>query len=398
MGLFFRRRPARAAVVMPRPPLVYGAPSYDQVDVSTMESSMQSIAVRTTVDLIASLTSELPVDVFSGSGAARRQISTPGYLEDPAGDGNGLNDWLYMALISWLLRGNMFGQILDKGPGNFPRQVDMLHPDHVKGQMVDGRAEWSLDGKVIPAEQLWHRRVNPIPGVVLGLSPIQVHAADLGLNITLTRFGLQFFQDGAIPGSVLSNTEKEINDEGVARGVKERFMASVRGRREPAVLGKGWKYDPVKITAEESQFLETRGFSAAECARIFGPGLAELLGYQQAGTALTYTNVVDRDLHVLKYALGRWLRRADRLLTAMLPRPQFARLNRDALLETSTLQRYQAHHLALADKWKVINEVRAVEDMDPVEWGNEPMPAGADTPAEDNQPPQQQPAVTGANP
>lgn len=379
MSLFFRprRREARADFVFPRPMMVMGGSSFADVDVtSSMESSLQSVAVGTTVDLIASLVSELPVDVFSGRGDSRREIKMPGYMEDPAGDGYGLPDWLYQVLMSWLLRGNMFGDVLDRGPGDFPRQVDLMHPDHVSGRMEDGAVAWYLDGAKVPSQRMLHRRVNPVPGVVQGMSVVQAHAADLGLNITLTRFGLQYFRDGGLPGAVLSNSEKEIGGEDVARRVKDRFLAAVRGSREPAVLGKGWKYEPIKISPEESQFLETRGFTAAECARIFGPGFAELLGYQQSGTSLTYTNMVDRDLSILKYAMGKWLRRADRLLTEMLPRPQFARLNRDAFLETSTLERYRAHELAL--RWRTVNEVRRIEDEPPVPWGDAPADGSTD--------------------
>ena len=116
MSLFFRtrRRETRADFVFPRPMMVAGGSSYADVDVSSMEGSLQSVAVRSTVDLISSLASELPVDVFTGSGDARRQIATPGYLEDPAGDGHGLADWLYQGLESWLLRGNLFGDVLDR--------------------------------------------------------------------------------------------------------------------------------------------------------------------------------------------------------------------------------------------------------------------------------------------
>lgn len=376
MSLFWRkRRPVhqRADFVFPRPMTVINSGgSFADVDVSTMESSLQSVAVRTSVDLICSLVSELPVDVFTGSGGNRRHLPTPGHLDDPSGDGNGLQDWLYMAIESWLLRGNLFGDVLDRGPGGFPRQVNLWHPDHITGRLEDGQVKWFADGREVPTSRMWHRRVNPVPGAVLGLSPIQAHAADLGLNITLTRFGLQWFRDGGQPGAVLRNTEKELT-EGVARQVKDRFLAAVRGNREPAVFGRGWVYEPINVSPEESQFLETRGFTAAECARIFGPGIAEILGYAQAGSTLTYANLQDRSVHLLVYSLGRWLRRADRLLSLMLPRPQYVRLNRDALLETTTLQRHQAHSTALADGWRTINEVRQIEDLQPVPWGDQPM-------------------------
>lgn len=377
MSVWFRNRPpggGQRAITWPLPWSNPELGTYADVDLSSssMEASLQAIAVRTSVDLIASLTSELPLDVFSGTGLERKQITTPGYLDDPSGDGNGREDWLYQAIESWLLRGNLFGEILAQGRGGFPTQVDLQHPDHVHAQLVDGKPKWTINGREVGDGKMWHRRVNPVPGVLLGLSPVSAHAADIGLSITLTRFGKQYFADGAHPGAVLTNELKEINDPKVAASVKERFMASVRGRREPAVMGKGWKYTPITINPEESQFLESRGFTAAECARIFGPGIAEVLGYSQSGASLTYANVSDRSVHLLVYALGKWLRRADRLLSAMLPRPQVARLNRDALLETTTLARYQAHASALQNRWKIVNEVRRDEDMPPVAWGNEP--------------------------
>lgn len=356
--------------------------SYADVQVNSLEQSMQSIAVRSAVDLIASLASELPVDCYSGSGANQRTVSTPSYLEDPAGDGHGREDWLYMSLESWLLRGNLYGDILAESRYGYPTQVDLHHPDKVSGRMEGGKVVWSVGGEPVPDGRMWHRRVNPVPGTVLGLSPVSAHAADLGLSLTLTKFGKQYFADGGHPGAVLTNELKEINDASVAQGVKERFMASVRGSREPAVMGKGWKYTPIPINPEESQFLESRGFSEAQCARIFGPGIAEILGYSQSGSSLTYANVADRGVHLLVYALGKWLRRADRLLSAMLPRPQVARLNRDAILETTTYARFQAHALALTNNFKVINEVREKENLPPVPWGHTPYVAAPASPAD----------------
>lgn len=346
---------------------------YNEVDLSSAESSLQSVAVRSTVDLIASLGSELPVDVFLGQGADRTKLRMPEHLEDPDGSGYGLADWCYRALYSWLLRGNLYGDTLERGPGDVLRQVDLFHPDKVHPTIdSDGLITWHVQGQEIPEDRMLHRRVNPVPGTLLGLSPIAMHAWTIGLSLTTTRFGLQWFQDGGHPSGMLTNSEESINKER-ANTAKERFLSALRGNREPVVMGKGWKFEAIQINPEESQFLETQGFAAAECARIFGPGFAEILGYAAKGGSLTYANVVDRDLHVLKYGLNKWLRRLERLLSQFLPRPQYVKINRDALLETNTLQRYQAHSLALRDKWKVPNEVRDKEELPRVSWGDVPI-------------------------
>jgi HK97 family phage portal protein len=385
--MFFRSRPraeqrSESTWGTPRPlsEVLLGLVSrgFSEIDLSRAEASLQSVAVRAAVDLIASVASELPLDIFRGTGSRRTELRMPGHLEDPDGSDQGLQDWCYRVLVSWLLRGNLYGDVLERGPGDTLRQVDIFHPDRVHPEIdndgVQAVVRWFVEGREVPQARMLHRRVNPIPGCVLGLSPVAYHAWTIGLSLTATRFGLQWFQDGAHPGGVLRNTMAEL-DAKQSRTAKERFMEALRGSREPVVMGKGWEWQQIQLNPEESQFLETQRFSAAECARIFGPGIPEVLGYSDGKSSLTYSNVVDRDLHVLKYALNRWLRRLERLLSAFLPRPQYAQFNRDALLQTNTLQRYQAHASALSNRWKTVNEVRDVEDMPPVEWGDEPNDA-----------------------
>jgi HK97 family phage portal protein len=360
---------------------------FNEVDLSTAESSLQSVAVRSAVDLIASIGSELPADVFRGKGSTRQELPMPGWLQDPDGSDQGLEDWCYRVLVSWLLRGNLYGDVLERGPAQMLKQVDIFHPDRVHPLIEDGEVKWLHQGREVPLNRMLHRRVNPVPGCLLGLSPVAYHAWTIGLNLTTTRFGLQWFQDGAHPSGILRNAEVPLDPE-QSQTAKDRFMAALRGSREPLVFGKGWEFEKIQLNPDESQFLETQGFTAAESARIFGPGIAEILGYGTKGSSLTYSNLIDRDLHVLKYALNKWLRRLERLLSMFLPRPQYVRLNRDALLETDTLRRYQAYKIALDKRFKVVNEVREKEELPPVDWGDEPNPTpGAAPPPSDDGPP-----------
>lgn len=359
--------------------------SYSEVDLSSAESSLQSVAVWSAVDLIASVVSELPLDVYREAGDVPVKLKTPGYMEDPDGSGQGKEDWTYRAVYSWLLRGNVYGDILARSnAGGFLQQVDLFHPDAVSGSLTDGKPVYLHNGQHVSDSRIYHRRVNPVPGYVEGLSPIQLHASTIGLSLTASKFGLQWFQDGAHPTALLTNSESTIDEPG-ARIVKDRFLATLRGRREPLVMGKGWDYKPIQLTAEESQFLATQGYSAAECARIFGPGIAEILGYETGGS-MTYANIQDRELTLLKYAIGRWIRRMERIWFQFLPRPQFAKYNRDALLETNTMQRYLAHASALQAQWKTVNEVRDKEELTPVPWGDTPTSPPAAVPVDDQVP------------
>jgi phage portal protein BeeE len=177
-------------------------------------------------------------------------------------------------------------------------------------------------------------RAFTVPGRRLGMSVISRHATVIGQGLAASAFGLRWFLDGAHPSSILQNEDEPIVDETTAQLVKRRFMAAVRGTREPVVIGKGWKYQQIQVNAEESQFLDTQRYTAAECARIFGPGIAEVLGYETGGS-LTYANVEQ--------------------------------------LQTDLMTRYQAYDFGLRGQWTTINEVRAMEDKAPVAWGDQPL-------------------------
>jgi HK97 family phage portal protein len=226
---------------------------------------------------------------------------------------------------------------------------------------------------------MWHRRVHPVPGQILGLSPIAVHAMTIGTGISAMRFGAQWFEEGAHPTGMLT-TSKNLNQTQAATA-KSRFMTALAGKREPVVLGGDWKYQTVQVKANESQFLETHGYTAAECCRIFGPGYAEIFGYETGGS-LTYSNIEQRSLDFLTYAADPWLVRTERVLTGLLPPGWRMKFNRRALVRTDLLTRYRAHAIALRNQFRVINEVRSEEDWQPVEWGDEPVLVGAPGPEE----------------
>lgn len=331
------------------------------------ESAMQAAAVWAAITLVASLASELPFDVFSGQGDTKKPIRTPSYLLDVAGDGYGTEDWIYQSIVSYLLRGNVFGKVVARdNRGGFPTQVPLFHPDDVTGwrDPDTGQPRWRAYGAEIPATDMWHRRAYTVPGYLLGLSPINYHAMSIGLGFEAQKFGIDFFHDGANPTGLLTNSETDLKKE-QAQTAKERFMAALNGGREPVVLGKGWDWKQISIAPDESQFLETQKYTSAECARIFGPGMPEILGYP-TGDPLTYATVEGRSLHLLTYALDPWFTRLEKNLSAFLPRPQYVKLNRAALLRTDLLTRYRAHNMAIAGHWKAPSEVRDDEDMPPM--------------------------------
>lgn len=384
-----RRPPERRAQFADRPipgPAESGSTSYAAVDLSRAEASLQEVAIWACINLTASAVETMPFDCFRDVGGGPREIPTPGWMLDLGGEGYGTGDWLYQAMLSWMTRGNQIGSVLARSASGSPTQVVLHHPDQARPlRTIDGGYEWWVNGHRIDTKSVWHKRVFPVPDHLLGLSPIALHALTIGTGLAASRFGAQWFADGGHPSALLTNDEVTL-DQDQAATVKARFLAALRGTREPVVFGKGWKYQAISVPANESQFLETMGYTSAECCRIYGPGYAEILGYETGGS-LTYSNVEQRSLDLLTYAINPWLVRMEKVLSALLPSPQYVRFNRDALVRTDLLTRFQAHEIALRNKWQTVNEVRVLEDEAPVPWGDTPTdsapaPAPAPVPVE----------------
>ena len=62
-----------------------------------------------------------------------------------------------------------------------------------------------------------------------------------------------------------------------------------------------------------------------------------------------------------------WVSRIEQKLTDYIPRGQYAKFNLDALLRPDTKTRYEAHKIALDGGFLTVDEVREIEDLDPME-------------------------------
>ena len=154
-----------------------------------------------------------------------------------------------------------------------------------------------------------------------------------------------------------------------ATTIKERVSAAIRGKREPLVVGSSWSYLPLQVNPAEADFVNSMGYSDAQIARMYGPGVAEVLGYQVAGSSLTYSNRVDRSLDLLTYTADPWVTKFNNFWTNSIPRPQTARLNVNALLRSDPKTRHEMYLIDRQIGLYNIDELRSLEDQSPLPNG-----------------------------
>jgi HK97 family phage portal protein len=344
----------------------------------TPDSALRLSSVWAAIRLLADSISSMPIDVFRNG----EEIPAPPLLVSP-GAGQNLGEFLYGTMVSLLLRGNAYGFITARsGPRLTPSQVELVNPDLMSVNVDQfGAVTYRYRGQEVDPSDLWHVRAFVYPGNPIGLSPITYAAETLGLSLAVQRFGRAFFADGATPSGLLS-VEQNMDD-AMVELVRVKLDRATHGRRQPLIVSGGGagevKWQSLSINPEESQFVQSRKLGVSEIARTFGVP-PEMIG-GEAGNSLTYANTTQRSLEFVRYSLSPWMVRLEKAIGTLLPRGQSVKFNPNSLLRGTTLERYQAHQIALASGWLTIDEVRALEDLPPMPAASSPpnlqaMPGG----------------------
>ncbi|HET7486845.1 MAG TPA: phage portal protein [Acidimicrobiales bacterium] len=335
------------------------------------EQALRLQAVWQAVNLIADLISTLPVDsVRQQADGTRSPLSPePGIVSAPSADVDPIN-WRRQVLVSWLLRGNACGDVVAMDRTGWPTQIELLHPDAVGPPRRDSEGiwRWSINGRPAtkwPLGKLWHVPAYTVPGSPWGLSPISYAATTIGLGIHARDFGGKWFDADAVPSAVLESDQKI---DGIqAKVIKGRFKAAA-ANREVVAMGLGLKYKQIQVAPEESQFLQTINATAAQIAGFFGLRPEDVNASTPSGS-ITYQNVEQQQLGRLVYPMGPWMARLDAALTALLPRPQYVRVDADALVRADLVARYKAHDIAIRSGMASPDERRHLEDQPPIPDG-----------------------------
>lgn len=328
----------------------------------TSSAALRVSSVWACVRLLADSVSMMPLDPYTlRNGVRVPQDSSSPLLTRPSGDAS-MPDWLYMLMVSALLRGNAYGKIVRRDSLGYPSQIELQSPDDVSVRAgSDGRPVYMFGAQQVPNEDVFHFRAYRFPGMLVGLSPIEYAARSIKTDAAVSDFALGFFRDGAHPSSVLQS-DQPINEQ-QARTIKDRFLAAVRGR-EPAVLGSGLTFTPIQVSPEESQFLETQKYGTTEIARIFGVP-PEMIA-ASSGSSLTYANVEQRALDYLTYSVAPWLTRIETALSALLPGKQHLRFDTSVLVRTDLETTMKATAIGIASKQMLPDEARALRNEPPL--------------------------------
>lgn len=288
-------------------------------------------AVAGCVGLMSDIVSMIPFHSYTDvKGVAAPLDRQPPIVTKPSPSVSAMT-WKAQVVTSWMLWGNLYGLILTTDRRGHPTSIELLDPAQVIciEHPPFGTPDWFYAGKPIDPKRIMHvpgRFVRP--GSILGQAPLERFRDTYGLALAARRYGAEWFRDGAHPSAILQS-EQAISMEQAAT-IKERFMAAVRKKREPAVLGAGLTYVAAQGDPAKSQMIEVEQQVVGRIARIMGVPV-EMIGGAGGGSSVTYANREQRAVDLLTYNVDPYLVRLEGMFTEALPDPQYAKATRGAL-------------------------------------------------------------------
>ena len=342
-------------------------------------TAMQMTAVYSCVRILAEAVAGLPLHLYkyTASGGKEKALSHPLYFllhdePNPEMSSFVFRETLMTHLLLW---GNAYAQIIRNGKGEvialYPLMPNRMRVDRdSKGELYYSYTRYSDEAPTINGMTVTLRAsdVLHIPGLgfdgLVGYSPIAMAKNAIGLAMATEEYGAKFFANGAAPGGVLEHPGTIKDPQKVKESWNTAYQGSSNAHRV-AVLEEGMKYQPIGISPEQAQFLETRKFQINEIARIFRIP-PHMIGDLEKSS---FSNIEQQSLEFVKYTLDPWVIRWEQAISRSLFRTDekkllFAKFNVDGLLRGDYASRMNGYAIGIQNGFMCPNDARALENMD----------------------------------
>jgi HK97 family phage portal protein len=359
---------------------VGGFPTTTGIDIND-SSAMGVMAVYAAVRLLSETIGSLPGHVMRETDAGKEKALThPLYtiLHDQANPEQTAMEWRETAMCHLLLRGNHFSEKQRDGAGRIVA-LWPIHPDRVRIEREGQAGPLVYLVKVPPqnteirlsADRILHLRGLGSNGVT-GFSPLAVGRQAIALALAAQEYGARLFKNDTKPGGVLEHPSK------LSKPAYDRLKASIEQEHQGLtnahrmmILEEGMTWHQIGINPDDAQFLESRRFSVTEVARLFNVPPHLLRDLERA----TFSNIEHQGIDFVVNSLRPWLVRLEQRLKIELLSDSdrvthFIKFNVDGLLRGDIKTRFDAYQVAKQNGWMNADEIRELEDLNPIPDGH----------------------------
>jgi len=287
-------------------------------------------------------------------------------------------------LVTW---GNCYA-LIDWNDNLEPKALWIMRPDRTQtyrdpqtkqllykytplwGSRNGGLGDRDVGEIKIPAYRVLH-----IPGLgfdgLTGYSVVHMAKECIGLGLAEEEFGARYFGQGTNLGAVAKHPGHLTQDahQSLKKDLQEKYEGLGKAHTL-MLLEEGMTFDKLTIPPEDSQFLESRKFQIDEIARWF------LIPPHMIGDLerATNNNIEQQSLEFVMHTMRPWCIRWEQWLDFKLMPPQlgpdhYFKFQINALLRGDTESRYKAYAVGIQNGWLSPDDVRELEDMNPLPPG-----------------------------
>ena len=346
-------RPARAAFQARR-----GRPAIQHVDgdgitlryTASGDNPEALDSVYRALAILEGSISQLTLDRYSRV-LARPRGSATRDLQRMLGDDTPLPGFLAETTRSLAMTGNAW--IRHTAAADGPR-VRLLDPRRCNAVLDWATSEKTITYDGIRADDILQLRLTHAAGEPLGVSPIQAWADGLAGALDANHYAASWTQRGGRPTGILTT------DQTLSADDAKRWKQSANETMTPAEL----------------QLLDVKKVNTISVARIFGIP-ARLMLTSGDGDSKTYANMEQESILFVRHTLMPYMREIEQALSSLMT--DDVRFNVDGFLRPDTTTRYAAHKTAIEAGFLTIDEVRAIEGLNPLEKEQKTERKGGDS-------------------
>lgn len=339
---------------------------------------LNNSAVWSAVRYISSIISTLPLHTFKKNGKVReidaihpvsRALNNPNpYMTKSV--------FVEVMAVNLELFGVAYAEITwtENTLNKYPKMILPISPRDIQVNAVDGDLHYlyTPTGQYIPKENLIIVMGSSLNGF-LPLNPIKYMKSSLELAKAGEKLQQRYFEKGTMMGGIVTVPSSFLADD--KQRIKTSFdnaFTGVHNAYGTVILSDGVKYEPIKFSAEDNQLLESRNFTIQDVARRFGVSPYALGDLSHA----TFSNVEQQSLNDIKNTFLPRIVKFEEAFNQKLFNNKdrtnyYIKFSMEGITRGDISTRYNAYNVALQNGFLTRNEIRALEDMNPIEGADE---------------------------
>lgn len=281
------------------------------------------------------------------------------------------------------------GHVATWGNGYAEKELDQanrlvalwpLTPNRVTPKRENGRRFYEVQNPkggpptILPPERVFHVAGFGFDGL-RGYSVVYLARKALGLAAATEEYGSRYFGQGARMQTTITHPTT-LSDKAYGR-LKEQLAQRHEGLSNShrlQLLEEGMQVHQTSFAPDDSQFLQTRKFQVVEVARMFRMPLSKI---QELDRAI-HSNIEQQDIEfvrdTIRPQLVFWEAAIHTQLMARAEQSEiFAEFLLDGLLRGDTKTRHEAYTSGIQWGYLTRNDVREMENLNPIEGGDEAL-------------------------